>query len=435
MVAMAAAPGKKKKRERRRRQSKDFEPEEIADLELDDDPTGELPSGYGEEGPTGKIGHHLKLSTIATAGINASDDPQTQLNKILASLTGNQSYLNKEQEEVIIIDFQVGDEVEVLYQNEYHPARITNVSATGTSYDILYLDDSTIDSNIPRRRIRATKDTVKNREEDEPTVDDVRDPENAAICKKWKEGSKVEIYSNSKDAWYNGSISTMFADRDGEWLVVDYEVTPGNIMQKQIQRADTDVRPASADLHSGLPQNPDTWTRQEWKVGDKAQIYSSSNMAWFDAQIKGIKIDGDGEWLSLQYVVDDAVKGEIQMDKDVDRFGDELRPYIEDLNRQWRNARVMAALNFEYTKDEQRTKAGHEGVHKRFSYAAGLKSTILFDGDHKTTDMPTASVKAGEEQTRMSRGRGASKPGLVKRVSVMTRGRGRGRGRGGRQMI
>eukprot|EP01084_Bolivina_argentea_P143360 251780_1 len=54
----------------------------------------------------------------------------------------------------------------------------------------------------------------------------------------FKLGDKCEIYSRSKREWFEGQITNVFADNDGEWVVVEYN---GN-MQKEIQLLSADIR-------------------------------------------------------------------------------------------------------------------------------------------------------------------------------------------------
>eukprot|EP01083_Nonionella_stella_P060387 157710_1 len=64
----------------------------------------------------------------------------------------------------------------------------------------------------------------------------------AMIRKQWKVGSKVEVYSSSKNKWYEGDITRIFIDSEGEWLEVQYAC--GKVMRlKQIPRDDKDAIP------------------------------------------------------------------------------------------------------------------------------------------------------------------------------------------------
>lgn len=57
--------------------------------------------------------------------------------------------------------------------------------------------------------------------------------------KKWKVGSKVEIYSDSKSKWIKGNIIKIFHDDEGEWLQVKYS----GFSVKEIQRYNQFIRP------------------------------------------------------------------------------------------------------------------------------------------------------------------------------------------------
>eukprot|EP01084_Bolivina_argentea_P051820 95296_1 len=65
----------------------------------------------------------------------------------------------------------------------------------------------------------------------------------AILRKSWKVGSKVEVYSNSAKKWYEGDVTRIFFDTEGEWLEIQYAV--GKAMRlKQIPRDDKDaIRP------------------------------------------------------------------------------------------------------------------------------------------------------------------------------------------------
>ena len=60
------------------------------------------------------------------------------------------------------------------------------------------------------------------------------------LRKKWKEGSVLEIYSNSKQKWFIGEIIKIFVDAsDIEWLKVKYNDNEF----KEIQRENELIRP------------------------------------------------------------------------------------------------------------------------------------------------------------------------------------------------
>lgn len=60
------------------------------------------------------------------------------------------------------------------------------------------------------------------------------------LRKGWKEGSMVEIYSNSKQKWFKGEIIKIVVDVSNiEWLIVKYNET----VLKEIQRENDLIRP------------------------------------------------------------------------------------------------------------------------------------------------------------------------------------------------
>jgi len=59
------------------------------------------------------------------------------------------------------------------------------------------------------------------------------------LRKSWKKGSRVEIYSESKQKWFKGHIERIFTDSEGEWLTVKY----GGFNVKEVQRWTEFIRP------------------------------------------------------------------------------------------------------------------------------------------------------------------------------------------------
>ena len=57
--------------------------------------------------------------------------------------------------------------------------------------------------------------------------------------KKWKIGSKVEIYSDSQSKWVKGNIIKIFFDNEGERLQVKYS----GFSIKEVQRYNKFIRP------------------------------------------------------------------------------------------------------------------------------------------------------------------------------------------------
>ena len=71
--------------------------------------------------------------------------------------------------------------------------------------------------------------------------------ENNSIRIEWNVGSKLEVYSNSKQQWYEGQVDKVYIDSLGEWLSVVYD---HGQTQKDLQRNDASLRP----LHSQQQQ-------------------------------------------------------------------------------------------------------------------------------------------------------------------------------------
>merc|ERR1719491_1369114 len=62
--------------------------------------------------------------------------------------------------------------------------------------------------------------------------------------KQWQIGSKVEVYSSSAKTWYEGDITRIINDAEGEWIEVQYASRMMRL--KQIFRDDiTAIRPPS----------------------------------------------------------------------------------------------------------------------------------------------------------------------------------------------
>eukprot|EP01083_Nonionella_stella_P055365 146059_1 len=69
---------------------------------------------------------------------------------------------------------------------------------------------------------------------------------------------------------------------------------------------------------------PQASKRDEFVIGSKCQIYSSSQKQWFDAVITNILNDDEGEWLKVQYTAYD-----IRKNKQVQRYNSHIRPIGE----------------------------------------------------------------------------------------------------------
>ena len=58
----------------------------------------------------------------------------------------------------------------------------------------------------------------------------------------WKLGSKVQVYSEEANKWFNGEIIRIFNDNEGEWLVVRYAF---GMKTKEVGRFTKFVKPCS----------------------------------------------------------------------------------------------------------------------------------------------------------------------------------------------
>jgi len=75
----------------------------------------------------------------------------------------------------------------------------------------------------------------------------------------WCEGDRVEIFSNSNQQWYSGSIMKVFEDDEGEWLECEYKRSKRDTVKTQIQRFSSDVRPERPEPSPVM--DPDTIRR------------------------------------------------------------------------------------------------------------------------------------------------------------------------------
>eukprot|EP01083_Nonionella_stella_P281430 957541_1 len=78
-------------------------------------------------------------------------------------------------------------------------------------------------------------------EEEDPLLDWIRSI--------WKVSSYCEVYSNSGQKWFKGTIKRIFADDEGEWLEVQYINQDNTIRCRQTPRDDiTAIRPLTKAL-------------------------------------------------------------------------------------------------------------------------------------------------------------------------------------------
>ena len=133
----------------------------------------------------------------------------------------------------------------------------SKVSTNGTKRDMANLlitkhkknEDKTV---IPRRKSIASqnnqsinkiekinKESFDNGEESENDDYSTELDEDQKQRKKWKIGSKVELYSLSTQKWEKGKVKKIFNDKEGEWLVIEY----AGFSVKEIQRYNLYIRP------------------------------------------------------------------------------------------------------------------------------------------------------------------------------------------------
>eukprot|EP01083_Nonionella_stella_P177226 622238_1 len=186
----------------------------------------------------------------------------------------------------------------------------------------------------------------------------------------WTTGSKCEVYSKSKNAWFDGTVDEIIIDEEGEWLQIKYNETRIKQIQrfssdiraysnetriKQIQRFSSDIRAYSNpntlfnfhDLqltlkdtqtlidgynHRSIPVelngicvcflylNPQI-TRERWTIGSTVEVFSNSRYKWFTAEITDLIEDEEGEWLNCVFSLPNGTS----MSKQVQRDSSDIR--------------------------------------------------------------------------------------------------------------
>jgi len=77
--------------------------------------------------------------------------------------------------------------------------------------------------------------------------------------KKWKRGSFVEVYSNSRGQWFLAECQDVFEDTEGEWLQVMFcDPVNNQTIMKQIQRFSSELRPCEIDCTPPINNHSDT---------------------------------------------------------------------------------------------------------------------------------------------------------------------------------
>lgn len=101
-------------------------------------------------------------------------------------------------------------------------------------------------NNILQIEIIELQDSQKRLEKEETLFQKQSDAVMRQSRKKWKPGSYMEVYSNSRKQWFLAECTNIFEDNEGEWLEVLFCANEQTIM-KQIQRFSLDLRPCESD--------------------------------------------------------------------------------------------------------------------------------------------------------------------------------------------
>merc|ERR1711879_956823 len=101
-----------------------------------------------------------------------------------------------------------------------------------SSFPIFASEDTTImDKNsIEEEKVEENLKLVY----EEPDTEDLMQ-----IRQNWDIGSKVMVYSGSRNKWYKGKITHITLDMEGEWLHVNYN----KVNNKEIQRWNANIQP------------------------------------------------------------------------------------------------------------------------------------------------------------------------------------------------
>ena len=116
-------------------------------------------------------------------------------------------------------------------KNENHDQ---NLISSGINSSLSALKKSSQDASISNYGPSAAE--AKEEEKLQMTQTDLFKQE--SIRNAWKQGSSVEIYSESQAKWNQGKITKIFNDDEGEWLVIKYDGST-----TEIQRFNEYVRP------------------------------------------------------------------------------------------------------------------------------------------------------------------------------------------------
>jgi len=101
-------------------------------------------------------------------------------------------------------------------------------------------------NNILQIEIIELKDSQNRLEKEEDLFQKQSEAVMRQSRKKWKPGSYMEVYSNSRKQWFLAECTNIFEDNEGEWLEVLFCANEQTIM-KQIQRFSLDLRPCESD--------------------------------------------------------------------------------------------------------------------------------------------------------------------------------------------
>jgi len=123
----------------------------------------------------------------------------------------------------------------------------------------------------------------------EGVTEDELDP--TTIRENWKIGDKVEIFSNSQNKWFDGEITDITNDEEGEWL----EITAGHIT-KEVDRYSSDVRiPGMEEDGYSSDESSDSFEEETVAPSDSdEESESESSEEWDESKTIVVFVDRCG---------------------------------------------------------------------------------------------------------------------------------------------
>lgn len=112
--------------------------------------------------------------------------------------------------------------------------------------------------------------------------------------------SAMTSYNHNKPRVSTGSFRNLRNSRQN--LPIQPDVSTD--LETQI----SDLSPTNSDHDSTPKASPDAWIRKQWKVGSKVEVYSNSARKWFEGDITRIFYDAEGEWLEVQYAIQQMMR-------------------------------------------------------------------------------------------------------------------------------